>query len=244
MALVGFLFVLAIRGAIAQAEKVLEISEEKRNANLLDNLGNYPDLEVLSISCLETLQSLPESIGKLHKLNELKIDNGNGCAMNPVLPESIGDLQSLEKLVLYGAQDTRGVGKHKGPQPGERHEFPNSMSRLKNLKYLDLGRNGFERIPPFVGELSNLRELGFEWNIKFKEVPAFIGNLGELTTLKLQGNDLEDLPDLLNSLPKLGRITLGNNCKITQNEAKMKELKTRFSKITIDFEDEYDCPAK
>lgn len=221
---------------------MLEISE--KNATLLDHLGDYSDLEVLSISCLEKLQSLPDSIGRLADLRELKIDNGNGCSMNPVLPETIGNLRSLEKLVLYGAQDPRPVGHHLGPQPAERHKFPGSMSQLKNLVYLDLGRNGLEEIPLFVKDLPRLKELGFEWNMKLKELPAFLTNLRELTTLRLDSDGLDDLPDFLNTLPKLTRITLGNNCKITQDEAKIRDLKRRFPKVEFDFTDEYDCPAR
>jgi hypothetical protein len=90
-------------GTPAASVNTLEISEE--NASLLENIGGYPDLEVLSITCVEDLQSIPDSIGKLTHLKELNIDNGNGCSMNPILPETIGNLSSLEKLVLYGAQD-------------------------------------------------------------------------------------------------------------------------------------------
>jgi Leucine-rich repeat (LRR) protein len=118
------------------------------------------------------------------------------------------------------------------------------MSQLKNLMYLDLGRNGLEEIPPFVKDLPRLRELRFQWNMKLKEVPGFISNLRELTTLQLDADGLDDLPDFLNTLPELARISLGDNCKITQNVAKMKDLKRRFPKVTLDFTDEYDCPAK
>jgi hypothetical protein len=48
----------------------------------------------------------------------------------------------------------------------------------------------------------------------------------------------------LNTLPRLTRITLGNNCEITQSVAKMNALRRRFPKITFDFDDEYDCPSK
>src|SRR5438874_926228 len=97
------LFVPAGDGQTAPSAKTLKISDQ--NKSLLQRLGNYPDLEILSISCIEDLRALPDSIGKLAKLKQLIIDNGNGCSMNPLLPESIGNLHLLEKLVLYGAQD-------------------------------------------------------------------------------------------------------------------------------------------
>jgi len=117
------------------------------------------------------------------------------------------------------------------------------MSQLKNLTYLDLGRNGLEEIPAFVQDLPKLRELGFGWNMQLKEVPLFLSNLSELRTLELDADGLTDLPDFLNSLPKLTRITVGDNCKITQNVTKIRELKRRFPKISFDFNNMYDCPA-
>jgi len=226
--------------AVSPAVRVpkLEISQE--NASLLDHIGDNTQLEQLSISCLEDAKSLPDSIGKLAQLKELIIDNGNGCAMNPILPDSIGNLRSLEKLVLYGAQDSR----NPGPQPGERHAFPKSMSQLTNLVYLDLGRNGLEEIPSFVKDLPKLREFRFEFNMNLKEIPRFLVEMPELTTLRLNSNGLSDLPDFLSAAPKLTQISLGNNCEITQDAAKMESLKKRFPKIHFDFEDEYDCPEK
>jgi Leucine-rich repeat (LRR) protein len=209
---------------------------------LLDKLASYPDLEVLQIRCLEDLRAFPDSIGKLTKLKELIKDNGNECSMNPVLPESLGNLNSLEKLVLFGAQDPRDHDESGGLRMKERHKFPASMSRLQRLVYLDLGRNVLEEIPPFVGDWPHLKVLGFAWNMKFKTVPAFLTRLQELTTLQLEANDLIDLPSFLNNLPKLRVITLGYNCKITQSQARMADLKRRFPEVKFDFTDECDCP--
>jgi Leucine-rich repeat (LRR) protein len=223
-------------GAAQTSAKKLEISET--NAQLLDQLQEYPDLEVLKISCLDKLRSLPDSIGNLRKLEELIIDNGNGCAMNPLIPESIGHLHSLKTLVLYGAQDPR----RPGEQPAERHKFPGSMSQLKNLRRLDLGRNGLNEIPEFVKDLSHLQELDFAWNMRLKKIPEFIVNLRELTVLKLDADGLTDLPDFLSQVPKLASVTLGDNCIITKSQKKKKQLATRFPKIKFGFDDEYDCP--
>ena len=216
------------------AVKKLEISDE--NAQVLQHLERYPDLEVLSISCLEGLPAIPDSIGQLTKLRELRMDNGNGCSMNPVLPETIGNLASLETLVLYGAQDPR----EPGSQPHQRHKFPRGMSRLKNLTYLDLGRNGLREIPLFVRDLPKLKQLGFGWNVHLKEVPSFLTELRELNSLDLQANGLHDLPDFLNTLPKLRQVSMGDNHAITGDEGKKKELQRRFPKIEFNFDDEYD----
>jgi len=229
---------IALLAGCSTAPKKTSLEINAENATVIGEIDNDPDLRVLSISCLEDLKALPDAIGRLTDLRELKIDNGNGCSMNPVLPENIGRLRSLEKLVLFGAQDPRD-----GVQPHERHPFPASISRLKNLTYLDLGRNGLDQIPSFVQELPKLTDLGFAFN-QLKEVPPSLSTLKELTRLWLDGNDLTDLPDFLNTLPKLKRISLGDNCKITGDEARTKELQRRFPNIELVFEGEYDCPEK
>ena len=219
---------------VLTAVKKLAIADG--NADLLQHLERYPDLEVLTISCAEGLQAVPNSIGRLTKLKELRMDNGNGCSMNPVLPETIGNLASLETLVLYGAQDPR----EPGSQPHQRHKFPRGMSQLKNLTYLDLGRNGLQEIPLFVRDLPKLKQLGFGWNMNLKEVPSFLTELRELDSLDLQANGLHDLPDFLNTLPKLRQVSMGDNHAITGDEGKKKELRRRFPKIEFNFDDEYD----
>lgn len=218
----------------------LEISSVKADEELINELPNYPNLEVLGIHCLENLPALPDEIGKLTRLKELNMDEGNGCSMNPILPESIGTLQSLEKLNLAGAQDPRDVVAQE-KRSSERHKFPASISELKNLAYLNLGRNGMQEIPPFVKDLPKLQVFDFSWNMEVKEIPAFLTDLHELTTLRLESDGLTDLPQFLNQLPNLRKISLGNNCSITQNPAKRQDLERRFPKVTFDFQDEYEC---
>jgi len=224
------------------AIRTLTINEE--NASLLKSLKEYPNLEVLTITCIESLQTLPDEIGQLGKLRELNMNNGNGCSMNPRLPESIGNLYALQRLDLYGAQDPRPIGEHSGPQPTQRQDFPKSMSQLKALTYLDLGRNGLEEIPDFVKDLIHLKELGFAWNMRVKNVPQFLTGMGALEILRLDADGLTDIPVFLNRSPKLSRITLGDNCGITTSEAKKTTLRKRFPSIKLDFEDEYECPGK
>ena len=223
------------------SSKITTLAITAKNATLLKRLNEYPNLEVLSIACVESLQALPDEIGQLKKLRELSMNNGNGCSMNPKLPESIGNLHALEKLDLYGAQDPRPIGKEYGPQPVQRHEFPKSMSQLRALTYLDLGRNGLKEIPDFVKDLIHLKELGFGWNMKVRNLPRFLGTLPELQTLRLNSDGLTDIPDFLRG-PRLSLITLGNNCTITTSPAKKQALERRFHDVKLDFEDEYDCP--
>ena len=68
--------------------------------SLPSGLSTLVNLEVFSFGCLEQLETLPDEIGNLRKLEELIIDNGNGCSMNVRLPDSIGKLENLRVLKL------------------------------------------------------------------------------------------------------------------------------------------------
>lgn len=103
-----------------------------------------------------------------------------------------------------------------GAQAGPNKELPNALKLLKKLETMDLSRNGYQAIPPTVQYLKGLK------------------------TLKLDFNDLADLPDWLRQTPII-RLSLRNNCAISNNEAKKAEIQKRFPKINFDFENEFDC---
>jgi Leucine-rich repeat (LRR) protein len=214
--------------------------------NLIDHLADYPELTSLSFAGYEDMVELPASLRKLTHLKELIIDNGNGSEMNPQLPEWFGELRTLETLVLFGAQDP--ITEAPDAQPGTtdndklraRHPWPKSMAQLKNLTSLNIGRNRLGEVPAFVQQLPHLRVLTLSFD-SLKTLPDGLGQLRELQELNLLGNDLTDLPRSLEKLPALKKITLGNNCALTHNEKKKAELKKRFPKVTLDFEDMYDC---
>jgi Leucine rich repeat len=106
------------------------------------NIANYSNLEALDIADNNTIDSIPDSIGQLTKLEGLAFTNsrlkylpatiGNLKRLKDLalidnnfetLPESIGDLSSLERLNLCG---------------NNIKTLPKSIIRLKNLKFLCL----------------------------------------------------------------------------------------------------------
>lgn len=203
--------------------------------HLPPGLGRLVNLEGLELACLEKLVDLPEELGQLQKLQELVIDNGNGCSMNVSLPRSVGRLSSLRVLRLYGALDPRDVGEKR---PGKSKALPDTLADLQNLEELDLGRNGLGAVPPQVAGLRGLKKLSLDYN-DLRAIPAFVGDLPNLEELSVNANGGVTLPQSLAGRKGL-KIYMGNN-RLTL--AAQKQLRARFPGATFSFENEYDDDA-
>jgi hypothetical protein len=222
--------------AFRTPEKVKRLvlqKEDPEMKHLPARLGTLVNLEVLELACLEKLQDLPNELGRLQKLEELIIDNGNGCAMNVSLPRSIGQLANLRVLRLYGALDPRGIGP--GETNGRAKNLPATLANLQRLEELDLGRNGIRFVPKQIASLRQLKNLGLDYN-SLREVPAFVGNLSNLEELSLNSNGGVRLPQSLAKVKGL-QVRMGNN-KLTLRDQKL--LRTRFPNIVFSFENEFD----
>lgn len=219
--------------ALRTPEKVTHLSlvKESKLKRLSPQLGLLVNLERLEIACMEYLDSLPSEIGKLLKLRELIINNGNGCAMNVSLPESIGNLTSLSVLDLYGALDSEEAGS----PPRKRKALPLALSQLSNLEELDLGRNGMTTLPPQLADLKKLKRLGLDYS-DIRVLPAFIGQLSHLQELSLNSNGRIKLPDTLKNLKGL-KVNLGNDYLTLKEQA---QLRKRFPNISFSFENDMD----
>jgi Leucine-rich repeat (LRR) protein len=209
-----------------------EVVKMKRLPN---GFGKLVNLEVLSLSCLEELEELPEEIGNFKKLRELIIDNGNGCSMNVTLPRSLGKLENLRVLRLYGALDAGGVADNQNSRQPKIKTLPDTIGNLKRLEVLDLGRNNLKIVPPQIASLTQLKTLRLEYN-ELRALPAFIGNFKNLKELSLDANRKVSLPASLANVPGL-KVSMGNNSlRLTEQ----KVLRSRFPKIVFSFENEYE----
>jgi hypothetical protein len=231
----------SLEQALRSPEKVRRLTLQQEDAamkHLPAGLGTLVNLEALELACLENLEDLPEEIGRLSKLKELVIDNGNGCSMNVSLPRSIGRLTNLRVLRLYGALDGRDVGAEDSARAGRTKRLPDTLADLRGLEELDLGRNGIRSVPPQVASLRGLKKLSLDYNA-IREVPSFVGELKSLEELSLNANGGARLPQSLAGLKGL-KVFMGNN-RLTL--AAQKALRARFPRAVFSFENEYDDDA-
>jgi hypothetical protein len=230
-----------LKEALRAPEKVRRLalqSEDAEMKHMPPGLGSLVNLEALEIACLEKLEDLPEEIGNLSKLEELVIDNGNGCSMNVSLPRSIGRLSNLRVLRLYGALDARDVGDESPARWAKSKALPDTLANLQKLEELDLGRNGISSVPAVVASLRGLKKLGLDYN-DIRELPSFVGDLPNLKELSLNSNGGVRLPPSLAGLKGL-KVFMGNN-RLTL--VAQRQLRTRFPNAAFSFENEFDDDA-
>jgi hypothetical protein len=227
--------------AFVSPEKVTRLvlqKEDPEMKHLPSRLGTLINLKALEISCLENLEDLPDEIGNLRKLEELIIDNGNGCQMNVTIPRAIGQLGNLRVLRLYGALDAREIGSNRPVPRSKIKSLPETVSHLGKLEELDLGRNGLGFVPLHIMSLSELKRLGLDYNA-IHEIPPAIGNLKNLEELSLRSNGGVKLPQSLSKIKGL-KVYMGNNALKLRDQQK---LRSRFPDLVFSFENEFDDSA-
>ncbi|HEX8335080.1 MAG TPA: hypothetical protein VF621_00030, partial [Pyrinomonadaceae bacterium] len=228
----------SLEQALRTPEKVRRLaiqSGDPEMKHLPPGLGRLVNLEALEMSCLEKLEDLPEELGELRALEELIIDNGNGCSMNVSLPRSIGRLAKLRVLRLYGALDGRDLDDEGPARKAQNRPLPDTLKDLQGLEELDLGRNGIGSVPPQVASLRGLKKLSLDYN-EIREIPAFVGELPNLQELSVNANGGVSLPQSLAKIKGL-RVFMGNN-RLTL--AAQRRLRARFPAAVFSFENEYD----
>jgi pimeloyl-ACP methyl ester carboxylesterase len=88
--------------------------------------------------------------------------------------------------------------------------FPQSLARLKRLRYLNFSDNRIDELPDDIGELISLQELRMDRN-GLRSLPEAIGNLSSLRELHAGGNQISALPDSMAGLSSLRVLNLRNN---------------------------------
>ncbi len=88
--------------------------------------------------------------------------------------------------------------------------IPESISSLKNLRFLSLNFNSLKSLPRTIRNLENLKYLSLYHN-NFKKIPNSIFFLKDLRILRSEENNLNSLPPWIGSLNRLRHLALLNN---------------------------------
>jgi len=143
------------------------------------------------------LNTLPESVGDLDSLVDLRLPN---CDKLKNLPESIANLKKLKNLDCKGCKSLINL--------------PENLKKLSNLRSIDLSKCiRLESLPPSLEGLTSLKNLNLDECKELKFLPKDIGNLHSLEILSLINCEkLISLPSSIGNLKSLRKLHL-NSCR-------------------------------
>nr|XP_027082611.1 receptor kinase-like protein Xa21 [Coffea arabica] len=155
---------------------------------------------------------IPKEIGNVEKLTYLSLMNNN---FTGVIPREIGKLHGLKVLMLGCNNLTALYGNNLTSDPTSMElSFITSLTKCKNLVYLDLGRNPLKGLlPASVGNLSASLEMLILHSCEIKgTIPSQTSNLTNLLLLDLQSNHLTGgIPTAFKNLQNLQGLAVGDN---------------------------------
>ncbi|XVF36512.1 hypothetical protein REPUB_Repub19eG0064400 [Reevesia pubescens] len=202
--------------------KEIELSSQKLTGVLpLDSICQLQSLDKLSLGYNLLYGAITEDLSNCVKLQYLDLGNNLFTGLFP----DISALSELQYLYLNGSGFSgpfpwKSLGNvtnlavlSLGDNPFDRTPFPNQILKLKKLNWLYLANCSIEgKIPPAIGDLTELIELELQSNYLSGEIPLEIGKLNKLWQLQLYSNDLTGkLPVGLRNLTKLEYFDASSN---------------------------------
>ncbi len=181
----------------------------------------FAKLQSLKYLILRTnlFKEIPAQINTLKQLEYLEMSY---CSIKDLSPEFCKNMgNSLQKLILKNCSFKR---------------LPEAIKELKALNTLNLRENDLHSFPESIKQMTNLKELVYDGNMRLKnehlldvhkdllnlktlnltnfqlaKLPDFISQMTNLESLNLEQNQLETLPEYLGDLPNLKELKLSNN---------------------------------
>ncbi|GMN55714.1 hypothetical protein TIFTF001_024827 [Ficus carica] len=181
--------------------KILNLSQSEDLTEIPD-LSLALNLEVLRLSCCDSLEHLPTSIGKLESLQSLYL---SFCNKLKSLPTSICKLKSLKILDLEHCSKLE--------------YFPEILEPMPNLRSLSLEHSGIRKLPASVANLVGIKILGVHNCKNLEFIPDTVCNLALLFLDLSNCSKLENLPGPLSNGMPLRSLDLSdtNVCQIPDN---------------------------
>jgi Leucine-rich repeat (LRR) protein len=185
---------------LPEAIGTLENLEELRFKNcrlsrLPDSIGKLTKLRILDLDGNHDMTALPETMADLRQLAALSLDR-----VAAEFPASFDRLDRLEELNLYKCYVDK-----KNPAP-----FPEFITRLKNLKRLDVRENWFASIPASFIQVQTLEE--FQWTGGRTKAPNVV-DYTQFKNLKrlMIGRKFDAWKDLVFKITSLEHLSIDRN---------------------------------
>ncbi|XP_023763635.1 putative receptor-like protein kinase At3g47110 [Lactuca sativa] len=178
--------------------EVLNFPDNQLAGSLPSNLcSNQPHLQRLEFGQTLFTGVLPPSLSNCSQLRRFDSTYNN---FKGEINVDFGKLRHLWWLTLG---PTEGLGGMK---------YFDSLLNCSNLELLELAGLQLRGIPDWVGNLTELRTLKFQYTSISGTLPSSIGNLHRLTVLSLVGNKLTGMiPESIGKLSNLAYLNLGFN---------------------------------
>ncbi len=183
-----------------QSFKTLEEAMEKPDLVQSLNVPIHNKEEFLKICTLKNLKilvisnvkidSIPSDIGKLTKLQFLRIEN------TPItfLPNTIVNLKDLRTLYIFSCPLKK---------------IPSDLFELTKLRTIQIDSTALTELPLGIGKTS--MQMLLVGRSKLTSLPADLCDAKELAAVAFSGNKLTSIPTCINGLQKLVTISLSNN---------------------------------
>jgi Leucine-rich repeat (LRR) protein len=234
--------------------------------SLPENFGMLTTLKYLDLSYNTSLEVLPSSFGKLKDLTELYIRNtpiksfpksmtnltgikqlhyvcmynAETLAIYNKVPSSISNIPSLEKLTIGSSYRGRWNSRYwnRRKMLEDAFNLTTGVTKLINLKQLNISSRFIKRLPHNIGNLSNLQKLKLSGS-SISKLPNSIGKLSKLKSLNLRGTLLEHIPFEIGKLKSLKilvlsrtRIKDGGNLKVLFELENLMSLDLSYTDIS------------
>ncbi|KAL2628772.1 hypothetical protein R1flu_013458 [Riccia fluitans] len=200
--------------------RILEMTRSSFDS-LPDSFGQLCNLTRLKIIQCDQLLTLPETFGKLSKLEYLHID----CKKMHALPGSFGKLSSLQELFLHHCSlqllpDTfcnlPRLQHLELKFCGQLLTFPKKIGNLGMLEHLEISNCGSLRtLSESFGPFPRLTYLSIAYNDQLEKFPeSFPAGLKELKLCISGCPKIETLPESLERLKSLDRLKIRLCCRL------------------------------